>query len=73
MFKLLASIILLIMTASLANAEVVKSVQISGNKRVSDETIKIYGGVATNKDFSETTKGSLFFNSRLNSISLFIN
>ena len=62
MFKLLASIILLIMTASLANAEVVKSVQISGNKRVSDETIKIYGGVATNKDFSETDLNKVLTN-----------
>ncbi len=35
------------------NAEVVKEVVIEGNKRVADETIKVYGEIEINKDFSE--------------------
>ena len=34
-------------------AEVVKEVVIEGNKRVADETIKVYGEIEINKDFSE--------------------
>ncbi len=34
------------------NSEIVKSVDISGNKRVSDETVKIYGEIKINKDYS---------------------
>ena len=34
-------------------AEEVKKINISGNNRVSDETIKIYGGISINKDYSE--------------------
>ena len=33
-------------------AEIVKSIVIEGNKRVSTETIKIYGGIEINKDYS---------------------
>ena len=28
---------------SLLNAEIVKKIEINGNKRISDETIKVYG------------------------------
>ena len=34
-------------------AEVVKEVVIEGNKRVAEETIKVYGEIEINKDFSE--------------------
>ncbi len=34
------------------NAEIVKDVKINGNKRVSSETIKLYGDVELNKDYS---------------------
>ncbi len=34
------------------NAEIVKDVKINGNKRVSSETIKIYGDIELNKDYS---------------------
>ena len=37
-----------------ANAEVVNKVVIKGNKRVSEETIKVYGEIKTNKDYSES-------------------
>ena len=35
------------------NAEVIKKIDISGNSRVNEETIKIYGGIEINKDYSE--------------------
>ena len=38
---------------SLLNAEIVKSVQINGNQRVSDETIKVYGEIKINKNYLE--------------------
>ena len=34
-------------------AEIVKKVEISGNERVSDETIKIYGEIELNKNYTE--------------------
>ena len=48
---------LLILTSffcnALLHAEIVKKVEIFGNKRVSNETVKIYGGVKINQDVSE--------------------
>ncbi len=35
------------------NAEVVNELLISGNKRVSDETIKVYGGIEIGKNYNE--------------------
>ncbi len=35
-------------------AEVVKNIKINGNKRVSDETIKIYGDISINKNYLES-------------------
>ena len=34
-----------------AVAEVLKKIDITGNNRISDETIKVYGGVKLNKDY----------------------
>ena len=34
-------------------AEIVNKIEINGNKRISDETIKIYGGIENNKNYSE--------------------
>ncbi len=39
--------------SALTFAEIVKKIDISGNSRVSDETIKIYGNVKINEDYSE--------------------
>ncbi len=36
-----------------AFSEVIKKIDISGNSRVNEETIKIYGGISINKDYSE--------------------
>ncbi len=52
--KLLRNIILVfsIFCYTSLQAEIVKSIVIEGNKRVSTETIKIYGGIEINKDYS---------------------
>ena len=49
--KALVAILLLITTN--ARSEVVKDLVINGNKRVSDETIVVYGGIQINQDYSE--------------------
>ena len=46
-------IFVLFLFFSSLKAEVIKEVVIQGNKRVSDETIKVYGEIEINKDFSE--------------------
>ena len=47
-------------TSSLA--DVVKDIKISGNKRVSEETIKIYGDIKLNKEYSETDLNKILNN-----------
>ena len=49
MKKLLISIFLLLFTATL-NAEIIKKIEISGNERVSDETVKVYGDISINEN-----------------------
>ena len=39
---------------SKSSAEIVNNIKISGNERISSETIKIYGDLKLNKDYSET-------------------
>ena len=63
--KFLRNIILLfsIFYYSSLQAEIVKSIVIEGNKRVSTETIKIYGGIEINKDYKEKAlKCSIYLN-----------
>ena len=48
-FTLLASLFF-----SSSYAEIIKKIEIIGNKRVSNETVKIYGDIQTNKDYSES-------------------
>ena len=36
-----------------AHSEIIKKIVINGNKRVSEETIKIYGEIEINKDYKE--------------------
>ena len=38
---------------SIAKAEIVQDVKINGNKKISDETIKIYGGVKIGQDYKD--------------------
>ena len=50
--KLLFFFIFFIFFANI-KAEIVNEVQIQGNKRISNETIKIYGDINVNKDYSK--------------------
>ena len=52
-------------------AEVVENIVIEGNKRISDETIKIYGEVELNKNFTESDLNKVLSN--LNSTNFFKN
>ena len=38
---------------SIANGEIVEKIEINGNKRVSTETIKLYGDIETKKDYQD--------------------
>ncbi len=51
MKKFLTFIIIISIYSSAIKAEIVKDIKIIGNKRVSDETIKIYGGIDINKNY----------------------
>ena len=54
MIKKIFSLTLLIcFIFSTSKAEIVKDVAIEGNKRISKETIMVYGEIQINKDFSE--------------------
>ena len=54
MFKKICLIILfLFVSVSSLSAEIIKKIIIEGNKRISEETIKIYGDININQDYSE--------------------
>tara|TARA_B100000886_G_scaffold336654_1_gene295855 strand:+ start:4741 stop:6972 length:2232 start_codon:yes stop_codon:yes gene_type:complete len=53
MKKIFFIILSFIFTLSILKAEMVKDISINGNKRISKETIKLYGGVKKNKDYKE--------------------
>ena len=53
MYKFFSIILTTFFLISYSKAEVVKKVEINGNQRVSDATIKIYGDIKINKDYSE--------------------
>ena len=53
MFKLFKTLLFIILLSSFANAEIVERVDITGNKRVSNETIKIYGNINLNQDYKD--------------------
>ena len=42
-------VILFLLNSKILTAEIVNQVEIIGNKRVSDETIKVYGEIDNNK------------------------
>ena len=46
-------LIFFIHQTSVSKAEIVKDIEINGNFRVSDETVKIYGKIRLNQDYSE--------------------
>ena len=51
MRNLLTIIIFVLMHFNILNAEIVKKVEITGNKRVSDQTILIYGKIEINENY----------------------
>ena len=53
MNKIFITSILLVFLFTNSFAEVIKSFNVKGNNRISLETIKIYGGIETNKNYSE--------------------
>ena len=62
MHKLLIIFFLSCFIHSFSNAEVIKKIEISGNKRVSSETIKAYGDMNINKDYSEQDLNKILTN-----------
>ena len=53
MHKILITVFILLMNFTLLKAEIVNKFNISGNKRISNETIKIYGNLELNKNYKE--------------------
>ena len=53
MKKILFPILIILLYFGSLNAEIVNKIIIEGNKRVSQETIKIYGDIELNKDYSD--------------------
>ena len=51
--SLILKFLLIFLFFSVSKAEIVKDVVIDGNKRVSNETIKIYGKIDVNKDYKD--------------------
>ena len=62
MRKLFIIFLLLIFQNTLLNAEIIKKVQITGNKRVSDETVMIYGEININQNYTEKDINSVLQN-----------
>lgn len=69
MLKKITFILILFFHLSYLNAEVVKEIQISGNQRVSDETVKVYGDIEINKNYNELDLNNILKN--LNSTNFF--
>ena len=53
MLKFTFKILLIVIYFSCLNAEIIKKVDVSGNTRISDETIMIYGEIKINTDYNE--------------------
>ena len=53
MFRTFLIILVTFLYTSILKAEVVSKIEIAGNSRVSDETIKIYGNIRVNRDILE--------------------
>ena len=62
MRKLLITLLICLLYLSSATAEIVKKIDISGNSRVSEETIKIYGDIKINKNYSEQDLNTILNN-----------
>ena len=69
MLKKITFISILFFHLTYLNAEVVKEIKISGNQRVSDETVKVYGDIEINKNYNELDLNKILKN--LNSTNFF--
>ncbi len=69
MFKKILYTSILFLSFCASKAEVVKELKISGNQRVSDETIKVYGEIEINKNYNELELNKILKN--LNSTNFF--
>ena len=54
MYKLILILITSTFISTNSNSEVVTKINIKGNDRISSETIKIYGDLKLNQDYSES-------------------
>ena len=62
MGKILKILIAFSIFASSVSAEIVSKIEINGNKRISDETIKVYGEIELNKDLTESDLNKILIN-----------
>tara|TARA_B100001250_G_scaffold252586_1_gene217222 strand:+ start:206 stop:2440 length:2235 start_codon:yes stop_codon:yes gene_type:complete len=62
MYKLFIILFLSCFYHAFLQAEIIKKIEISGNTRVSNETIKVYGDVNINKDYSEQDLNEILTN-----------
>jgi outer membrane protein insertion porin family len=60
--KLITISILIVFFSGISKAEVIKNIIIEGNKRVSEETIKVYGNFNLNQDISENQVNQILNN-----------
>ena len=60
--KLFLIFLFLLFSSISLKAEMVNDIKISGNKRVSNETVKIYGEITINKDYSENDLNTILKN-----------
>ena len=51
--KYLTILLIYLFSLSSLNAEIVNKITIEGNSRISEETIKVYGDIEINKNYSE--------------------
>ena len=63
MFKKIIKInVFLIFLTTFVFAEIINKVQITGNKRISNETIFVYGNIELNKDYTSIELNSILKN-----------
>ena len=60
--KYLLLILISLFSFSLLNAEMVNKIEIKGNNRVSDETVKIYGKITSGKNYTESDLNKIIKN-----------
>ena len=59
---LVKSLIFLILTLNFSYSEVVKKIEITGNERISDETIKMFGSISVNQNIDKKDLNSILKN-----------